>query len=407
MKEISFIHGADLHLDSPMLGLKTLPDSIFKRVRESTFQALKKLTDAAIDKEVDFVILAGDLFDGEDRSLKAQARLRAEMQRLKGHGIPVYAVHGNHDHLGGSWVQLDMPDNVHFFSSEIEAQILSTKTGTTVHLYGFSYPERHVLDRKIAGYQKLEGADFHIGILHGNEESSKDHGNYAPFTVKELIEKSFDYWALGHIHKRMILSENPPVVYPGNIQGRNRKESGSKGCYYVALNEIETELEFIETSPVVWEEAIIDAKGMGSLQEIFQSCQNRIEEYRRNSRGTLLTIIVNNVLLEDHEERLAALELQELLVEDEFDTDSDSFVWVVKLEVNVEIAVSKDQLKAEGEFFRELFETAEGYEDSVKTLAPLFEHSLGRKYLPYLSTEEQRELLEKAENLLVTLLYQP
>ncbi|XJZ28102.1 metallophosphoesterase [Bacillota bacterium Lsc_1132] len=405
MKQISFIHAADLHLDSPMAGLRTLPDPIFKRVRESTFQALKKLTDAAIEKKVDFVILAGDLFDGEDRSLKAQSRLRSEMQRLALHGIPVYVIHGNHDHLGGSWVKLEMPENVHIFSSDIEVKVLYTKSGAVVHLYGFSYPQRHVLERKIFGYQIVNGADYHIGILHGNEEGSKEHNNYAPFTVKELLEKPFDYWALGHIHKRAILAEHPPVVYPGNTQGRSLKETGAKGCYFVAMTPFETKLEFIETAQVIWEEAAIDVQEANSFQEIYRSCQNAVAKCRKKGVGTLLMLTLKNVRLADYSERKAAAELQELLAEDEEDTDS--FVWIMHLEIEDESTINREQLEAEGEFYRELFATGEHYKNPEKALAPLYEHLLGRKYLPALSSEEQQELLTKAENLLVALLYKP
>lgn len=149
MKQISFIHAADLHLDSPMAGLKHLPAELFNRTKESTFTSLQKLTQTAIRLQVDFVIIAGDVFDGEDRSLKAQSRFRKEMLKLEAEGIPVYVVHGNHDHLNGSWVHLDMPKNVYVFPSEVETMKLTTKSGEIVHLYGFSYPVRHVVDRKI------------------------------------------------------------------------------------------------------------------------------------------------------------------------------------------------------------------------------------------------------------------
>jgi DNA repair exonuclease SbcCD nuclease subunit len=119
MKQISFIHAADLHLDSPMVGLSYLPKEIFDVLKESTFTALTTLVQAAIQHQVDFVILAGDLFDEQDRSVRAQIKLRKEMERLKSYGIQVYVVHGNHDHLNGDWVHLAMPDNVHIFSRKI------------------------------------------------------------------------------------------------------------------------------------------------------------------------------------------------------------------------------------------------------------------------------------------------
>lgn len=405
MKQVTFIHAADLHLDSPMVGLAHLPDLIYKRIRESTFIALEKLTKEAIKRKVDFVILAGDLFDGEDRSLRAQSRLRHEMEKLKEHGIPVYAVHGNHDHLNGSWINLDMPDNVHIFSGEVETMKHTTKTGVSVHLYGFSYPERHVLSRKIDDYKKEAGADFHIGILHGNEGERSEHGNYAPFNLADLLEKQFDYWALGHIHKRTVLSENPPVIYPGNTQGRNKKETGEKGFCYVTLTEFETKFEFIESADVIWDEAVINAAGAHSFQEVYHLCRRTVSQHRKHHVGTLLTLFLKNIGLHDlREKRALDGELLELLQDGE--RDEASFVWPVAIHVVEDMDFDKGRLKKDGEFFQELFAEAERYDHFEETLAPLYSHRQGRRYLSPLSGSEQQQLLQSAEKLLLRLLYQ-
>ncbi|WP_066367967.1 metallophosphoesterase family protein [Neobacillus fumarioli] len=405
MKQISFIHAADLHLDSPMAGLKHLPAELFNRTKESTFTSLQKLTQTAIRLQVDFVIIAGDIFDGEDRSLKAQSRFRKEMLKLEAEGIPVYVVHGNHDHLNGSWVHLDMPKNVYVFPSEVETMKLTTKSGEIVHLYGFSYPVRHVVDRKITEYKKQEGADFHIGILHGNESSGTEHENYAPFTIKELEEKNFDYWALGHIHKRMILSETPPIIYPGNIQGRNKKETGAKGFYHVILSDVETKMEFCEASDIIWEEVHIDASSAHHFHEILKLCQAAIQQFRKENQGTFLTIYLNNVQIEDALERRSLdHSLLELLQENE--KDEESFVWVVELITVQKQQIDKEQLKKEANFYTELFSIIEHYEHKDRALAPVYEHPLGRKYVSPLAETEQRELIQQAEKLLIELLYE-
>jgi DNA repair protein SbcD/Mre11 len=405
MKEISFIHAADLHLDSPMVGLKHLPANILSRVRESTFAALEKLTAAAISNNVDFVILAGDLYDGEDRSLRAQSRFRNEMQKLSQNDIPVYVIHGNHDHLNGSWVHLDMPSNVHFFGSDVEVKALHTKRGEKIHLYGFSYLQRHILDKRINDYQKQEPADFHIGILHGNEGGGTDHDNYAPFSIKDLYEKQFDYWALGHIHKRTILSENPPIIYPGNLQGRNKKELGIKGCYHVTLNELDTKNEFIETSDVVWEEVSVNAASAHNFQEIFQLCRLKIEQLRKTGVGTLLTLTLQNVQLEDHhEKKILDSELLELLLDDE--NNEESFVWTVDLNVQDNLQIDRRYLMNEADFYAELFATIDDFQNTDAAIAPLYEHQIGRKFLRGLTENEEKELLDKAEKLLIGLLYQ-
>jgi DNA repair exonuclease SbcCD nuclease subunit len=404
MKQISFIHAADLHLDSPMVGLKSLPGHIFNRVRESTFLALKKLTETAIKRQVDFVVIAGDLFDGEDRSLRAQSRFRTEMLKLAEKEIPVYVVHGNHDHLSGSWTQLDMPANVHIFGREVETKVVQTKRGEIIHLYGFSYPQRHIFERKIDEYQKVNGADFHIGILHGNEGGAHEHDNYAPFSFKDLQDKDFDYWALGHIHKRMILAETPPIIYPGNIQGRNKKETGPKGFYHVTLTDIDNKLEFIEASDIVWEEAMIDASSARSFDEVFRLCQSAINHFRKEKMGTFITLELQNVQIDDYQEkRNIGDELTDLLQEDE--SDEEAFVWLVDLNIFENLNIDREKLATEANFFAEFFKTVDDYDHLDTALAPLYQHHIGRKYLSNISTSEQQELINNAEQLLLKLLY--
>lgn len=133
MEPIKFIHAADLHLDSPMVGLKDLPDFIFERLKESTFRSFIKLIDVAISEKVDFVILAGDLYDASDRSIKAQNILREQMLRLHKARIRAFIVHGNHDHLGGEWIKLTMPENVFIFGEIPEV----TRFKKTIQLFIF------------------------------------------------------------------------------------------------------------------------------------------------------------------------------------------------------------------------------------------------------------------------------
>lgn len=405
MKKITFIHAADLHLDSPMVGLKHLPKTILNRLRESTFIALKKITEAAIHHHVDFVIFAGDLFDGEDRSLRAQSLFRNEMEKLAAKKIPVYVIHGNHDHLNGSWVKIDMPPNVHVFGNNVEGKVLKIDSKAIVHLYGFSYEQRHVTERKIEEYSKIEGADYHIGMIHGHDGGSAEHGVYAPFLLKDLLDKKFDYWALGHIHKSEILSEDPPVVYPGNIQGRNKKETGQKGCYLVSLSKLESKLEFQETADVIWEEVVIDASSSNHFQDIYQLCRLALDNLRKDGIGTIVTIRIQNANLENvHEQTLIATELIEMLQDEE--KDERSFVWVRELEIQYDSLWNRNTLAHEIEFYGELFKQSDGYENLDSALSSLYDdHHLGRRYLSRLSTEEQQQLLQRAESLLLNLLH--
>ncbi|KON89540.1 DNA repair exonuclease [Sporosarcina globispora] len=404
MKRVSFIHAADLHLDSPMSGLKHLPPSIFKKLQESTFEAFTQIVDMAIFHAVEFVILAGDLFDGEDRSIRAQTRFRKEMERLTECGIAVFAVHGNHDHMDGRWAHLPMPDNVHIFSHEVEVVKHIAQNGTSVHLYGFSYPKRHVVERMIDQYNRGNGADLHIGILHGSFEGSNDHVQYAPFRINDLLEKDFDYWALGHIHKREIINTQPPVIYPGNIQGRNRKETGPKGCYLVELDSSGAKTEFLEAAPVIWENEEIDASKLKSYQDIYEVCLSLIEVKRQNRKGTILNLTLNDVGLPDHELRsITNGELLEFLQEAE--ADEESFVWISSFTVNEKRMWNKEKLAYESDFFCELFKTADHFAEARESALPLYAHPLARRFLGELNNDEKRRIAEEAEALLVDLLY--
>ncbi len=404
MKQITFIHAADLHLDSPMIGLSHLPKEIFERMKESTFVALKKLTDAAIHHRVDFVILAGDLFDEQDRSVRAQMRLRKEMERLNQYQIPVYVIHGNHDHLNGEWIHLEMPSNVHVFGGKVGFEKCVTKEAVT-HVYGFSYESRHVTENHLDEYVKHEDADFHIGILHGYGEGSSGHGHYAPFHIKELIHKKFDYWALGHIHKRSTLHENPYIVYPGNIQGRNKKETGSKGCYLVKLTSTNTKLDFIETDDIQWNTIQLDGQEANSFHELYLLCRKRMEEKRQQGKGVLLSLTLHNVHLPDKE--LASALNGELLhsLQDE-ERDEQCFVWPIQIKIERSFEWDRSQLEKESAFYEELFQAADQPEIVTESIRPLYEHPMARKFLSDLSVKEVKEMKQEALQTLLHLLHE-
>lgn len=404
MKKITFIHTADLHLDSPLLGLKHLPESIFQRLQESTFKALEKIIDCAIEHEVDFIIIAGDLFDGEDRSLRAQTRFRREMYRLADKGISAFVIHGNHDHLGGNSVQIQMPDNVHIFSEHVEVKKFIANNDTSVHIYGFSYPTKHVYEKRIADYNKQSGTDFHIGILHGYLEGSSEHSRYAPFQLNELIDKHFDYWALGHIHKRIILSKLPPIIYPGNIQARHKKETGQKGCYLVTLTDAGAAFEFIESADVIWTEVELNATHIKNIDELYFAVRELIDENRKDGVGTILTLTVDQLCIDENDVdiEMVKTELMELFQDEE--KDESSFVWLADLIIKADYRFDREQLRADIDFFDEMFHVIDEVDQSHEDLLSLYSHPGARRYLEKPTAAEQEELMKEAEKLLVRLL---
>ncbi|WP_147533110.1 metallophosphoesterase family protein [Bacillus marasmi] len=406
MKKITFIHGADLHLDSPMVGLRHLPEPIFKRLQESSFTAFQKLIDAAIQHQVDFVILAGDIFDGENRSIRAQSRFRNQIDRLALHQIPVFIIYGNHDHLDGKWARMSLPENAFVFPATVEVKTIQCENATTVSLYGFSYPHRHVHERRIVEYQKTGLADFHIGILHGHYEGSSDHGKYAPFQLTDLLEKQFDYWALGHIHKRAELSHEPPIIYPGNIQGRHRKEVGQKGCYLATLTDTEKQLNFISLSDIIWDEIEIDVSQVESIADLYQLCREEMNRIRKDRIGILVSLkLIGVSLLDNQIQYLESGELLESLQDEEKD-DEYSFVWPIELVFERKVEYARNSLMNEADFFKELFQAVDTYDNWDEKMSPFYQQSAVRNLELHLSQNEKNQIIEDAERLLVKWLKQ-
>lgn len=331
---VQFIHGADLHLDSPFIGLKTLPDFLWEKIYQSTFTALTNLVNHAIDKKVDFVMLAGDIYDSDDRSVKAQAFLKTEMERLNQAEIPVFICHGNHDYIENSGLHLKMPENVELFSETVETKWLTTKNGERIAVSSFSYNSRWMTKRMITEYpKKHETADFHIGMLHGFSEGLEtSHGHYAPFTINELKSKGYDYWALGHIHTRQVLEIQPPILYAGNTQGRSSKETGIKGCELVTLTLGDSSIETLETQDIQWETLEISLAKRSTLDDVYRKIKETIEIKEGSQKNYLLTIelVDTKDLLPNVLKKIIQGELLEALQQI---SDTEPFIWVNQLKI--------------------------------------------------------------------------
>ncbi|EBF5194595.1 exonuclease SbcCD subunit D [Listeria monocytogenes] len=395
MKEIQFLHMADLHLDSPFIGLSTLPQPLFSAIQESTFQSLERITTVAIKEAVDFVLIAGDIYDSEDQSVRAQARFAKEMKRLEAANIPVFMIHGNHDFIEKHKEKLTLPSNVHIFSEQVEVMSHKTATGVSVNIYGFSYNERHIRSSRVGEYKIQGDADFHIALLHGSEvSSSEEHDVYAPFRVQEISKKGFDYWALGHIHKRQLLAESPSIYYPGNIQGRNRKESGEKGASIITLSEASTTIDFIGTSPIIWEEAVITLPENSEINAFYRETTKLLESYQGRSHSYFLHIIVKM----ENKQKIDTNDWLQMLQEEVEITDN-TFVWVHKLTTEI-TNQSNSQTWYEshlaGEEIKHSFETLQDESAFYQAVEALYLESGVSRYLDDLSEIDRERLLHDA-----------
>ncbi|MGM5491496.1 metallophosphoesterase family protein [Listeria monocytogenes] len=395
MKEIQFLHMADLHLDSPFIGLSTLPQPLFSAIQESTFQSLERMTTVAIKEAVDFVLIAGDIYDSEDQSVRAQARFSKEMKRLEVANIPVFMIHGNHDFIEKHKEKLTLPSNVHVFSEQVEVMSHKTATGVSVNIYGFSYNERHIRSSRVDKYKIQGNADFHIALLHGSEvSSSEEHDVYAPFRVQEISKKGFDYWALGHIHKRQLLAESPSIYYPGNIQGRNRKESGEKGASIITLSEASTTIDFIGTSPIIWEEAVITLPENSEINAFYRETTKLLESYQGRSHSYFLHIIVKM----ENKQKIDTNDWLQMLQEEVEITDN-TFVWIHKLTTEI-TNQSNSQTWYEshlaGEEIKHSFETLQDESAFYQAVEALYLESGVSRYLDDLSEIDRERLLHDA-----------
>ncbi|MCP9356511.1 DNA repair exonuclease [Liquorilactobacillus satsumensis] len=228
---MKFIHTADLHLGSPIEGLTTIPEKYLQLLHEHTNQLFAQLVKAALREKVDFILIAGDFFDNHAPSVALQVAVHEQFEKLQRAGISVYLCLGNHDYLNLDKEHVFFPENVFLFPNYPMTKHFRVGTAE-VALTSFSYAQRWT-SGILQQFPRKGPEKWHLGMLHGALKENDPGGHYAPFDIPELLAKRYDYWALGHIHKRMELAADPPIVYPGCLQGKNRKESGSKGFYVV------------------------------------------------------------------------------------------------------------------------------------------------------------------------------
>ncbi len=232
---MKFIHAADIHLDSPLSGLASYKDAPAELLRTATRDAFTKLVDEAIDDAVDFMVLAGDLYDGNWKDYNTGHFFCREMGRLNKAGIPVYLLYGNHDAESEMTKKLSLPPNVHLFETRKPSTFRIESLRVALH--GRSFKEAATTENLATGYPQPIPGWLNIGVLHTALEGNAAHATYAPCSLAELTAKGYDYWALGHVHEHAVLQQNPWVVFPGNLQGRHVRETGPRGAVLVAADE--------------------------------------------------------------------------------------------------------------------------------------------------------------------------
>ncbi|MFE6446852.1 metallophosphoesterase family protein [Nocardiopsis dassonvillei] len=270
---MKLLHAADLHIDSPMLGLVRYPGSPEEQLRTATRDALCNLVDLALKEEVTAVLLAGDVYDGDWPEMNTGLFFTQQMQRLAEADVPVFMISGNHDAQNKMTRSLRLPPNVHWFDSAEPGCKVREDIGLAVH--GQSFAQAAVTDNLAARYPPPRRDLFNVGLLHTALDGDRPGGHqpYAPCSLEQLVNHGYDYWALGHIHQRSVEHDDGGVrvVFPGNLQGRHARETGAKGCTLItvdgdlkAVGDIER--RELDTS-VRWHRVEVDMADASDLEE--------------------------------------------------------------------------------------------------------------------------------------------
>ena len=288
MTSFRFLHAADIHLDSPLKGLAKHEGSAAESIRTATRAALDQLVGLAVEEQVSFLIVAGDLYDGDWRDYRTGLFFVSQMGRLNAAGIPVYLLYGNHDARSQITRRLTLPSNVHVFGSQ-KPQSFEIE-GLNVSLHGQSFRQRDVTDNLALNYPKPVTGNFNIGVLHTGLGGIGGHENYAPCALADLINKGYDYWALGHVHRAEVLHERPYIVFPGNLQGRHVRETGAKGASLVTVDNGEVvDLATLHSDVVRWTVVAVDLVNATGIDEVLDRIRDAIENAVATcARGRLL-----------------------------------------------------------------------------------------------------------------------
>ncbi|MEO1768511.1 DNA repair exonuclease [Candidatus Enterococcus ferrettii] len=278
---MKFLHAADLHLDRSFEGLIDVADSFQPYLLQANQQMLTNLVDTAIKETVDFVLLAGDTFHQNRPTLKTQRYFFSEMERLQQAEIPVFMNFGNHDYYQAERYWFTFPDNIVLFTKEtVETKRFTTKAGEDVAVSSFSFQHPTIEQEMLPQFPVKNSGTFHIGMYHGGQMP------YAPFTVAKLIEKGYDYWALGHIHVPQILSEHPWIVYPGTPQGHTQKETQLSGIQLVEKSDGFVKVRSIPIAEVQWKKQRVSLAHVRNNPQLFQAVKEQVQF----SQPTLLQI---------------------------------------------------------------------------------------------------------------------
>ena len=405
-RSFSFVHVADLHLDSPFKGITAKNPALADPLRSATFQAFDALIDLCIERGVQFLVVAGDIYDGEDRSLRAQLRFHDGLVRLAEKNIDSYVVHGNHDPYDSRSTALSFPAGVHIFGCRAVESVPFQREGATVAVIsGISHARRNETENLAKRFRRRLSEPFHIGLLHCTVGSNTGHDPYAPCQLSELLDVEFDYWALGHVHERSVLDDRSSVLYPGNTQGRSFREKGKRGCHIVTVEDgAVSNVEFYELDAIRWAEIDVSIDAIPTLDRLCLALQTRVQglageadgravicRARLTGRGALYHELRKGNNMEDLLERSR----ESLAYE-------DPFVWVQEIDFHCRPEIDVEERRKGADFLAQVLRISGELRDEPlrarqRELSDLLANRAVRNAVEGFTDDEIRAMVERAE----------
>ena len=418
MPHLRFVHAADLHLDSPFVGIKAIaPDNVADALQDATFGAYENIINLCIDERVHALLVAGDVYDSADRSLRAQLKFVEGLKRLDDAGIRSFVCHGNHDPLDGWEARLDYPPGCMRFDTKAESVPVFEDDPERAVVHGISYPTRDVYDNLALRLGKGDPEAFSIGLMHANAGSDTTHVNYAPCSLEDLEKSGIDYWALGHVHARQVLSErSPTVVYPGNPQGRHPNEPGARGVYLVEVDDDgAVRLDFRSVDIVRWERTVLDISQMDAEQDLIDGIHQSIDDTLNAANGAS---VVLRIALAGRGGLHNGLR-QTGFIEDIMESINREwakrapFAWCERIEDETAARFNREERVEGSDFLAEVLKTGDRAKKDPGLLArlqdglpDLYQHRLYRQHLSdhVPSGDDLSTMVDEAEAILVNLL---
>ena len=418
MTQLRFVHAADLHLDSPFTGMRAeAPSNVADALYRATFDAYDNIIALCISESVDALLVAGDIYDSADRSLRAQRVFINGLERLDEAGIRSFVCHGNHDPLDGWEARLTYPPRCHRFGPHFERVPVFEEDPDRAVVYGISYPTRDVTRNLVSDLDTVDPSSFSIGLVHASVGNNPGHAPYAPCTLEDLVQSGIHYWALGHVHSHQVLHEREPtVVYPGNPQGRHSNETGPRGVYLVEVSDSGgITLDFRSTDIVRWACPRLDISDMDTDQELLDSLTECMEDTLASaaSRSVVVRVTLSGrgVLCHSLRRPSFAEELREEINQDW--EGQMPFIWCERIEDETASPFNRQERLEGADFVAEFLrlcdraKTDRTLSDQLRgDLSVLYDHRTYKRYLKDSAPtdEELSAFIEEAESIALNLL---